>query len=192
MISRLSGNVVHADTKSIILDVNGVGYKVFANTETLQKASHSKNLRLELFTYLAVRENSMDLYGFTDKETLEFFELLISVSGIGPKSALGVLNVATVGTLRSAISSGETSQLTKVSGIGKKTADKIVLELRDKIGALESEFDSKQIKGEVDVMEALKSLGYSQYEVREALKKVPKEITNTSGRVKEALKILGK
>ena len=192
MISRLKGNVIDSDTKSVILDVNGVGYKVFANTETISKSNRSKNSPLELFTYLAVRENSMDLYGFTSKETLEFFELLISVSGIGPKSALGILNVAEVGTLRSAISSGETSHLTKVSGIGKKTAEKIVLELRDKIGALESEFDGTNMKGEVDAMEALKSLGYSQSEAREALKKIPKEISSTSDKVKSALKILGK
>jgi len=192
MISRLEGLVSYVDPKFIVLDVNGVGYKIFAPVETFEYAKNNKNQKISLWTHLAVRENSMDLFGFKDKETLEFFELLISISGIGPRTGLGILNASTISLLRSAVSSGDTSHLTKVSGIGKKTADKIVLELRDKIGALESEFDSKQIKGEVDVMEALKSLGYSQYEVREALKKIPKEITNTSGRVKEALKILGK
>ncbi|MEK7120459.1 MAG: Holliday junction branch migration protein RuvA, partial [Patescibacteria group bacterium] len=144
-----------------------------------------------LWTHLAVRENALDLYGFLNKQDLDFFSLLITISGIGPKSALGILSVASVGVLRKAISSEDTSYLVKVSGIGKKSADKIVLELKDKLGK-EYESDGTTLKEESDVVETLKTLGYKSYEIREALKKMPKDASGTSQRVKEALKILGK
>ena len=113
-----------------------------------------------------MREDVLDLYGFLDHRELEFFEMLISVSGIGPKGALSILGITSIETLRKAISTGDTSYLTKVSGIGKKTAEKIIIELRDKIG---EEKGGSSLQGELDALEALKSLGYSQNEAREAL-----------------------
>lgn len=188
MIGRLTGVVAYTDLRYLIVDVSGVGYKISAPGSIIDKARVGE--KLTLWTYLAVRENALDLYGFSNKDELEFFELLITVSGIGPKTALGILNITTIATLRQAVSSGETAHLTKVSGIGKKTAEKIVLELRDKLGAgIES--DGIHIKDEVDAVEALKSLGYSHNEAREALKKVSKESLGTSEKVKQALKILG-
>jgi len=115
--------------------------------------------------------------------------LLIGISGIGPKTAVAILNVAEPETIRKAVSSGDTSYLTKVSGIGKKTADRIVRELEDKIGTLE---EGTSVSEEVDAVEALRSLGYSQAEAREALKKVPQLVTGAGERVKAALKILGR
>lgn len=190
MIARIEGKMIEANPKSVIIDVSGLGYKIFVPTDTFEFVKKHKDEKVALWTYLSVRENAMDLFGFKEKETLEFFELLISISGIGPKTAINILNASTISMLRSAVASGDTAHLTKVSGIGKKTADKIVLELRDKIGELEG--DGEHIRGEVDAMEALKSLGYSQSEVREALKKVPKEISGTSEKVKWVLKMLGK
>ncbi|HEY4479167.1 MAG TPA: Holliday junction branch migration protein RuvA [Candidatus Paceibacterota bacterium] len=189
MIATLEGKITHKDLKSVICNVNGVGYKVFVTLDTLEKLK--KDDSVFLFTYLAVRENALDLYGFTTKEGQDFFELLLTVSGIGPKSAISILSIASPETLRKAVSSGDNSYLTKVSGIGKKTADKIILELREKIGSLESE-GGGNIQGEVDAVEALKSLGYSQNEARDALKKVAKEIVSTSDKVRAALKLLGK
>src|SRR3989338_4242391 len=119
---------------------------------------------------------------------LEFFEMLINVSGIGPKGALTILGVASIETLRKAIGTGDISYLTKISGIGKKTAEKIVIELRDKVG---KEKEGSSLQGELDAMEALKSLGYSQNEVRETLKKVPSDL-DTNKKIREALKVLGK
>lgn len=188
MIFHIRGKISLKETKFVVIDANGIGYKVSVTGDTLQKIG-LEGKEVFLWTYLAVRENAMDLYGFFDKESLDFFELLItSVSGIGPKTALSILNVATVETLRNAISSGDTSYLTKVSGIGKKNAEKIVLELRDKIGKFEGQ---STVSEEVDVVEALKSLGYSQNEAREALKKIDKKISGTGEKVKAVLKILG-
>ena len=128
----------------------------------------------------------MDLYGFLDRQELEFFEMLINVSGIGPKGALSILGIASIETLRKAISTGDTAYLTKVSGIGRKTAEKIVIELRDKMGEAKT---GTSLQGELDALEALRSLGYSQSEAREALKKVlPNTDTNT--KIREALKML--
>ena len=168
--------------------VGGVGYKIFLASEQLEKVRESANI--SLWTYLAVREDALTLYGFEEKEGLNFFEMLISISGIGPKTALGVINVATIPTLKKAVASEDISHLVKVSGIGKKIAEKIILELKGKFGREES--GEISLKDEVDTMEALKSLGYSQNQAREALKQVDKEITNVSERVKQALKILGK
>lgn len=191
MISHLRGTIIHKDEKFVILECAGVGYKVFTPAETL-RALQKISSETSLWTYLAVRENALDLYGFIEKEELEFFELLITISGIGPKTALGILSVSSVKNLRQAIASGETAHLTKISGIGKKIADKIVLELRDKIDFLDSEKDTGDMRDESDSIEGLKALGYSEREAREALKKLPREISRPSERIKQALKILGK
>jgi len=132
----------------------------------------------------------MSMYGFLERQELELFEMLIGVSGIGPRSALQIMGLAGVETLKKAISSEDTSYLTKVSGIGRKTAEKIVLELKDKMGSAGGAHHG-ELKEESDAVEALKSLGYSQSEAREALKRVGEKIKGTSGRIKEALKILG-
>ena len=184
MIGYLKGSVIHQDLKSIILDVGGVGYKIYTNTAYLE----GKGKNIELWTYLAVRETALDLYGFGTKEELEFFELLISVSGIGPKSAMGILTVATLPNLRHAISTGDISHLTKVSGIGKKNAEKIVIELKDKLEGLSLDM-SQTVSGDVDALEALKSLGYGEREAREALKKVT-DSKDAGEKVKKALKLL--
>ena len=119
---------------------------------------------------------------------LELFEILIGISGIGPKSALGVLAIAPVDTLRKAIASGDTSYLTRVSGIGKKMAEKIVLELKEKLAGKGVTVEAPELKEEADALEALISLGYSQREAREALSSVPQEIISVEKRVREALK----
>mgnify|MGYP001561910364 CR=1 FL=1 len=187
MISKLKGIVEYKDAKSIILQVGGIGYKIFLASETLGKIRESADI--SLWTHLAVREDALTLYGFEEKEGLDFFEMLISISGIGPKTALGVINAATIPTLKKAVSSEDISHLIKVSGIGKKLAEKIVLELKGKF-IQESSHDT-DLRDEIDTLEALKSLGYSQHQAREALKQIDKSITGASERVKQALKILG-
>ncbi|MDO8594404.1 MAG: Holliday junction branch migration protein RuvA [bacterium] len=187
MISYLSGTVIEKDIRFAIIDVGGVGYRVFVTEDTLHRLKIGSAAKLK--THHAVREDSEDLFGFLDNEDLKLFELLLTVSGIGPKSALNILNVATPETLRRSITSGETAYLTKISGIGRKTAEKIVLELKEKLGAGDG---GTTLKEEVDALEALKSLGYSHGEAREALKNIPKEAVSTSDRVKQALKLLGK
>jgi Holliday junction DNA helicase RuvA len=146
-----------------------------------------------LFTHLAVRENALDLFGFLSREECDFFELLITISGIGPKSALGILSAAPLASLREAVVSGETAYLTKIGGIGKKVADKIVLELKGKVffGADEAISPNGLGRGDVDALEALKSLGYTQKEARDALEGLDSSITDTGAKVKAALRVLG-
>lgn len=189
MISQLNGDVSYVGPGFVIIDVSGVGYKAYVTAETLTELQQKKRGVL-VWTYLAVRENSLDLYGFRTEEEMSFFDLLLDVSGIGPKSALAILNVTTVENLRKAIQTGDTSYLTKVSGVGKKSADKIVIELQDKLGKIDDS-GGPQLREETDVVEALKSLGYSMPEIREAVKKIPAEVEGTSERVKEALRIVG-
>lgn len=187
MIAALAGTVRHKDLNTLIVDVSGVGYKVFVPTDVALEASPSKPILL--WTHLAVRETSLDLFGFSERETLGIFELLITISGIGPKTALGILNVATPATLRQAVASGETSYLTRVSGIGKKNAEKIVLELKDKL-KVSGDDTLVDTRGEGDALEALVSLGYSERDARDALKKIPKDVVGASDRVRAALKLL--
>ena len=185
MITQLRGIVAGKDPEYIILDVGGVGYKVFVTPETL--AHTPENQEVTLWTHLSVRETALDLYGFLNLPDLRFFELLIGISGVGPKSALSILSLADVPTLTSAISQGDTSYLTKVSGIGAKSAKKIVLELSDKVGKTA---EDGSLKEDADALDALAAMGYSVAEAREALKNVPKDVTGASERLKHALKIL--
>lgn len=187
MIAALAGTVRHKDANALIIDVSGVGYKVLVPTDVALEATLSQPILL--WTHLAVRETSLDLFGFLEKETLGIFELLITISGIGPKTALGILNVASPATLRQAVASSDTSYLTRVSGIGKKNAEKIVLELRDKLKTSSEDIVS-DTRGEGDALEALVSLGYSERDAREALKKVLKDVVGASDRVKQALRVL--
>ena len=192
MISKLTGQIAHIELKYIVLDVQGVGYKVFTTSDIMSKLEKDEKT-VTLWTYLAVRENALDLYGFLSLSELNFFELLITISGIGPKTALGILNATSVHSLETAIQTGDTSHLTKVGGIGKKVAEKIVLELKDKIEMTAHTPESaKSMQGDADVLEALKALGYRDNESRDALKKIDKSIKNTSEKIKSALKLLGK
>ena len=187
MISYIEGKIKLRTGKFLIIAVGGVGYKVFALPDMLIKSKGEAGL----WTHLRVREDALGLYGFESYPELEFFETLIQISGIGPKSAMGILSIAPLDTIKKAIASGEVSYLTKVSGIGKKTAERIIVELRDKMGQLD-ESSGAMFKDEQDVLEALKSLGYSPSEAREAIKKIPDSATGINARIKEALKMLGK
>ena len=189
MIGTLRGTVTQTTDRAVILDVNGVGYLVYASTETLGRLKEGN--QATLWTYLAVRENALDLFGFVDRNEKDFFELLLSVPGIGPRSALAILSLAPPEVLRKAILSNNTDYLTKVSGIGRKSAEKIVIELKDKIGKL-AEHEHDGLVQASDVIDALKALGYPQKEVREAVQKLPADLTDTGEQIKEALKILGR
>lgn len=193
MIGSVRGKITLKTDKFLVVDVGGVGYKLSVSPDTLSRlsalrqSSGQNDTEVSFWTHTHVREDALDLYGFLEMEELEFFEMLISVSGIGPRSALAILGIASIDTLRRAISTGDTAYLTKISGIGRKTAEKIVIELRDKMG---EDKVGASLQDELDALEALKSLGYSQNEAREALKKVSPELT-TNAKIKEALKILG-
>lgn len=188
MIGTLTGTITHKDERRLIVEVGGIGYKVSGTTGTISQAKIG--VTVSLWTYLVVREDALDLYGFTNREELIFFELLINISGIGPKSALAILSLAPPETLRRAISSGNTEYLTQISGIGRKSAEKIILELRDKLDSLPE--DDKVTTTETEAMEALRSLGYPLKDARETLRELATQHNNTSELVRAAIKRLGR
>lgn len=185
MIASLRGNISFKTDKYLIIEVANVGYRVAVLPEVLNM---EENTELYLYIHSHIREDAFDLYGFVEYSELEFFEMLLGVSGIGPKGAMTILAVASIPTLKRAIKTSDLGYLNKISGIGKKTAEKMVIELRDKIGVVET---GGNMKDELDALEALKSLGYSQNEAREAMKEISPD-TDTNTKVREALKILGK
>ncbi len=189
MIAQITGIVAHKTSGMLVVVSGGIGYAVHTPQYISQKSPLQKEITL--LTHLAVREDSMDLYGFTEREELVLFEKLITVSGIGPKSALAILNLAPVSKLTYAISTGDASYLTSVSGIGKKSAAKIILELKDTVwGSAESASD-QDLRGEKDALLALVSLGYGAEESREALRNIKNKSADTGKTVKEALQLLG-
>lgn len=172
----------------LIIKVAGVGYKVFVPLTWLNQIN--LNADLEIYTHQYVREESLDLYGFKNQEDLELFTLLLSVSGVGPKSALGVLAMAKTEDIKSSIVRGDSSLLVKVSGIGKKTSERVVLELKNKVSFLAGEDENSNYRG--DEIDALLALGYPLNEAREALNLVDKDLKNSAERIKAALRLLGK
>lgn len=173
MIGYLKGEIVKKDEKYIILNVGGVGYKVFCN----EKKTSGE---LELFIHTVVREDALELFGFAEEQGLKLFEKLIGISGIGPRSALGIVNIGTIESLTEAINKGDLGYLNAVSGIGKKTAEKIILELRGQISDLVLNDDNNE------VVQALRGMGYSERDAQNAAKNA---VGNTvSEKIKSALK----
>lgn len=187
MIGHVEGTVKAVRSSFAIVSAGGVGYKIASTKDVLQDLHEGQPASLWIYT--AIREDAFDLFGFSSEADLDFFELLLTVSGIGPKSALGILNIAPAATLRSAIAAGNDSYLTNVSGIGKKTAQKILFELKDKVSVTDA---NPMLRSEEDALEAMKALGYSMQEARDALKHVPSEITGSQARLREALRLLGR
>lgn len=190
MIRNLTGIISYQGENYLIIDISGVGYMVFTPSTTFSAVVLGESL--SLWTHLSVRETSMDLYGFLTKEDLDFFEMLINVSGVGPKSALSILNLAPVEHLIAAIVAGNNAYLTKVSGIGKRSAAKIIVELRDSLEKIVGDASSSLLKEEVDALLALQALGYSTVDARSALREVGDTAVKTNEKIKEALKYLGK
>ncbi len=174
---------------SALITVGGVGYAVHVSAGTVAALARSKN-DATLLIHTAVREDAFDLYGFETEEELVFFKQLLSVSGIGPKSALGILNAADVSSLRRSIAQGDTTALTKVFGVGKKSAERIVVELRDKLA--KEAGSGEPIGGNAEVMDALLALGYRAEEVRQVLKEIDiAKDASVTERISAALKYLG-
>lgn len=192
MISFLRGKISSKSLNFAVIEVNNIGYQIFSGSNFLE------GLRLgaevEIYTHHHVREEANDLYGFKTAEELELFELLLTVSGIGPKSALGVLSIASAGDIKEAIVRDDANLLTKVSGIGKKTAERVVLELKNKImrsGVSAATLNSASSLGAEEI-DALMSLGYSLSDARAALNALDPEIKDSGERVKAALKRMAK
>lgn len=180
MIGYVKGIVTHLFTDNCFIDVQGVGYRVFIPNSTRQKLAVGQPATL--FTYLNVREDALTLHGFYTQEEYELFLSLISVSGIGPKVAAGVLSTITPQNFRSAVSTNNAAMLTKLPGVGKKTAERIILELKDKMG-ISTDFDpaiagqpaaGTSTAGDTmqEAVQALAALGYNHAEITPVIKKI--------------------
>lgn len=199
MIAYVKGELESIETESVVIDVNGMGFRVFTPiNEALLRVGVGSQIKLH--TYMNVREDAMVLFGFLDKESLELFKLLISVNGVGPKSGLQILSSISVNDLILAIARDDKKALTQVNGIGAKTAARIILDLKDKIKVDTFSMPETDTAVGVSVMSdnsaateaimALVSLGYSQSEADKAVRGVVQDGMSTEMILKQALKLL--
>lgn len=191
MISYLEGTVkFKGPTYLIIMTSGGVGYKVNTPSDLISGALIDQPF--SIYTHTHVRDDILDLYGFANPENMALFELLISVSGIGPKTALSVFSLGKLSKIKEAIVKGDVAFFTGVPRLGKKNAQKLIIELRPKLGSL-GELDLTEELGETkEIIDALKTFGFSANESREALKSLKDGEASTSDKIRQALKYLGK
>ncbi len=188
MIGSIKGKISHKSGNYVIVEAGSIGYKVFLPQVILLTVKVGQNVEFVTHTY--VREDQITLYGFETLAQLEFFELLLTVSGVGPKSGLGIMSLSSLDMIKSAIASGDAAIFKKVSGIGTKTAERVIVELKEK---LKDEVGAAPVaKEHTDVLDALVALGYSQQEARSALKAVPSDVSDIQQKIKIALKALSK
>lgn len=173
----------------LVINVGGVGYKVFGTKRFLEEAVIG--YPASIFTHYHLRENAAELYGFPSKEELGLFELLTSVSGVGPKSGLSILETAAPKDIVAAITEGRPDLLTQASGVGRKTAERLIIELRGKVHGLASEETVKRMEKDADLEDALMGLGYKKGEVKTAISKIEKG-SSLEEHLKEALRILNR
>lgn len=201
MFSYLKGYLTQKGQNFAVIEVSGIGFKVYTSATTLQSISASEeNSPVTFYTYLYIKEGIMDLYGFSSQEELNMFELLISVSGVGAKGAIGVLSALTPSKLAVSLVTNDVASIKKASGIGPKTAQRIILELKDKIkneelivspqekSAEDAEFIANDARSEA--VSALMVLGYSKFEAERAVAKASPDLTDTEEIIKSALKAL--
>lgn len=191
MISYLTGTIFTKGINYLILQTSGgVGYKVYVPTDLITSSIIDKPASLFIHTH--VKEDAIDLYGFPHQEDISMFELFLGVSGIGPKTALNIFSNGKIGKIKEAIVKGDVEFFTSVPRLGRKNAQKIIIELRSKLGSL-GEFDLAAESGETkEIIEALKAFGFSVSEAHDALKFIKDVEGDTSVKIKSALKYLGK
>lgn len=191
MLYSAFGKVALKADRFAVIEVGGLGLKISMSGRTLA-ALPAVGSEVKIFTYLHMREDGMELYGFLSEKDLAFFEMLISVSGVGPRSALAILDVAKLDELAAAIKEGRPDLLTRASGIGRKTAERIIVELRTKVQSAKSGLVVEKMEGDADIVEALTNLGYRRETARAALAKVDPKISKMEERLRAALALLGK
>ena len=190
MIGRLAGQLAEKNPPQILIDCHGVGYEVFVPMSTFYNLPEI-GARVTLLTHFVVREDAQILYGFATFGEREAFRQLIKISGVGPRTALSVLSGMSVEDLSQAITLQEAGRLIKVPGIGKKTAERLLLELKGKLGPDIGVVASVASNAQTDILQALLALGYNDKEAAAALKALPKDIGVSDG-IKLALRALGK
>ena len=193
MIASLQGVIDAVSKDSMIVNVNGIGFKVSVPTSVLSELG-VVGREIKLYTHMHVREDDLSLYGFGSLDELRLFETLISVSGLGPKTAMGMLSAMSADQLAMAIASGSVEMLTTIPGIGKKTADRLILELKDKVGGVMISTPAGRAAQEnADVVTALVSLGYTAQETARAVNTLPSgQKLKLEEKIKLALQYLGK
>ncbi len=199
MFEYIQGTLKYIGSDYVVVDINGVGFKIYTRVNSISGIV-DKEENLKLYNYLNVREKEISLYGFSSKQELELFELLINVSGIGPKVALNILNNTNAKDLVTAIAFEDVKALTKLPGVGKKTAQKILLELKDKlsINDIDEDIRPSEFKEENSAVSeailALESLGYDPMESTKAVRKVSNKNLNLTVEdlIKNALKELAR
>ena len=198
MYAHFKGTIDSKFSDRIILDVNDIGYEIYMPESEILSLEDNKN-KVKIYTYLNVREDDMKLFGFTSLETLEFFKKLISVSGGGPKVALGIISNVNVSDMCVAIATDNIATLKSIPGIGPKMAQKIIFELKDKVikDQMIDISEKKLIKNtinpnESEAITALQVLGYNKREIEKAFDKLAKEDMSTEELIRKGLTILGK
>lgn len=193
MISYIKGEVIKKGLDYIVLDNNGIGYYINTSFSTLNKISEGSHSLIQI--YMHIREDIVALYGFLTNDEIELFKKLISVNGVGPKAGIAVLSTYEANTVKEIILKDDAVKMSKVPGIGKKTASKIILELKDKVGTLqgletgEEEAAVSQLDSEAsDVLNALIALGFNSYEAKKTLDKIDFTGKTENEIIKEALK----
>lgn len=192
MIHFLTGKIIAKGENFIVLENNGIGFKIFLTSEAMNKLPNSDSMA-KIFCYLYIREETgLELYGFLKEEELNFFGLLNSIAGIGPKTALNILAVDRLENLMAAIIENRPDLLTRASGIGQKTAERVILELKSKIKLKTAKTLTQKLDLDTEVEEVLVGLGYSRRQVREILHSLPPDIKKLEERIREALRLLSK
>lgn len=186
MIGYLKGKVKYQTAGWLILEVNNIGYKVFSNTRG------SVGDSIELFIHEHIREDANDLYGFASVAEMEFYEILLSVSGVGPKMGLAILTIGSVERIKQAIIKGDTTLFTTVSGVGKKVAAKIIVELKNKVAARTDSYLPEEASEDNDLVAALEQLGYKQTEIFAVIRDIPEELSGTQAKLTWALQKMKK
>lgn len=190
MISHVRGRVSAKFLSSIIIDVGGLGFEVYATPKDIDQVNQSDSITMH--TYFAVRENSQELYGFLSSESKSLFELLLGVSGVGPKVALSIMNLGDPSEIKSAIAGSNAAFIQSASGVGKRGAEKVIVELKDKVGLVSSGGDlSFGANNQDDAHEAMVALGYSPQQASQALSEVDSSLS-VEDRIKQALKNMSK
>ena len=190
MIAHLNGTVTEKDINSIILDVNGVGYEVILSALDFDKVSLDDQVKL--YTYHKVAEQAEELYGFFSLASKRLFELLITVQGVGPKAGIAILSLGESEEVRNAIANADSAFISKASGVGKKSAERVIVDLKDKVGAPSQIGRSKDpiatsVQSQDDALDALIALGFSLSEATTALSQVDPKLS-TEERIRQALK----
>ena len=199
MFYYLEGKLYLPDFQSAVIDCGGVGYKLTVSSSTRQEIASKNGQTVRLYTYLSVREDAMELFGFATEKEEQAYEMLIGVSGIGPKAAIAILSTMTVEHLQKAVLTGDVKAISQANGVGGKTAARVVLELKDKMskefGILPDELPEVPDTGDTsiaDVVNALMVLGYTRSEATAALKKMNVAGKSTEELIREGLKLLSK